>query len=147
MKAIFVGGLLFLGMLGCGVAQAEATSDAEKAAVGTWYGEFSPSAGQAVQRFLTIREADGSLTIQARLYEGSKVLSEVRNRGLWGISNGMYFTVTTEVNGQKTDPRLPEVINAYLIQKLAAGEFEYLHVASGNRFHVQKVDPAKAQLP
>jgi hypothetical protein len=75
------------------------------------------------------------------------MVAELLNKGLWGISNGLYFTVTTEVNGNKTDAKSPEVINAYLVQAINGNQFEYLHVASGNRFRVAKVDPATARLP
>jgi hypothetical protein len=128
-------------------AMAGAPSESERLMAGTWYGEFAPTPKKAVQRFVTTRNADGSFTLHARLYEDGKVVSDLRNRGLWGISNGIYFTVTTEVNGQKTEPRHPEVINAYLVQSLGADVFEYVHVASGNRFRVMRVDPATAKLP
>lgn len=138
--------------LACALALAPAAlsqgrSDAEKHAVGTWYGEFPPAPRKTVQRFLTVREPDGSFTVHARLYENGKLVNELRNRGLWGVSNGMYFTVTTEVNGRKTEARTPDVINAYLVQKLEGDDFEYVHVASGNRFRVQRVEPGSVRLP
>lgn len=128
-------------------AWAGGLSETEQLMVGTWYGEFAPAPSRPVQRFVTTRNPDGSFTIHARLYDGGKQVGELRNQGIWGVSNGMYFTVTTEVNGGKTDPRVPEVINAYLVQSLAGNEFEYVHVASGNRFKVVRVEADKARLP
>jgi hypothetical protein len=128
-------------------AWAATPSESEQMMVGTWYGEFAPDPSKPVQRFVTTRNADGSYSIHARLYQNGKVIGELRNRGLWGLSNGMYFTVTTEVDDKKTDPRIPDVINAYLVQALAGNNFEYVHVASGNRFKVVRVPPDKARLP
>lgn len=122
-------------------------SESEQLMVGTWYGEFAPDPAKPVQRFITTRNPDGSFAIHARLYDHGKAIGELHNRGIWGVSNGMYFTVTTDVNGRKTDPRIPDVINAYLVQGLAGNEFEYVHVASGNHFKVVRVQPDKARLP
>ena len=118
----------------------------EQRMVGTWYGEFAPQPNAPVQRFITIRKADGTFTLQARIYEGGKMAAEARNAGLWGISNGMYFTVTTQVNGKRSDPKLPEAINAYLVQSIDANRFEYVHFASGRKFVVTRIEDGKATL-
>ena len=122
-------------------------SDFEEKMVGTWYGEFAPEANAPLQRFLTTRKDDGTFTLQARVYQGNKLVAEARNAGLWGVSNGMYFTVTTEVNGTRSDPKVPEAINAYLVQSMQADRFEYVHFATGRRFVVTRVDGATARLP
>lgn len=124
-----------------------AQSREEQLAAGAWYGEFSAGADKPVQKFITVRNADGSFSLQARMYEKGKAVSEVRNQGLWGVSNGMYFTVTTTVNGQGTNKRSSDVVNAYLLQRLSADEFEYQHVASGNSFRVTRIDSSKVRLP
>lgn len=123
-----------------------APSESETLAVGTWYGEFAGGAGQPLQRFLTTRLADGTFSLRARVYELGR-FQELNNRGLWGISNGMYFTVTTEVDGKRSDFRTADVTNPYLVRKLAVGEFEYQHIPSGRVFYVRRVDPATARLP
>ncbi|MBC5763567.1 hypothetical protein [Ramlibacter albus] len=128
-------------------AWSQTHSDPEKKAAGTWYGEYQPAPRQALQRFVTTRAADGTFTLHARMYENGKVVAELKNRGLWGVSNGMYFTVTTEVNDLPTEARKPDVINAYLVQKLEGDEFEYMHVASGNRFRVKRVEAGSVRLP
>jgi hypothetical protein len=126
---------------------AQDRSVAEERMAGTWYGEFSAGGPAPSQRFLTTRRADGTFTLQARMYEGGKVVAEARNGGMWGISNGMYFTVTTEINGAPSDAKRPDAINAYLVKSVDADRFEYVHVATGNRFVVTRVDPARARLP
>lgn len=134
-------------------AVAQEQSIAEQRMVGTWYGEFAPSANSpvqraiTVQRFITVRRADGTFTLQARMYQGDKKVAEARNSGMWGISNGMYFTVTTEVNGMPSDAKRPEAINAYLVKALDPNRFDYMHVASGSQFTVTRTDPANARLP
>jgi hypothetical protein len=140
-------GLLVAGLSLAACAHAQPHSDAEKKAVGTWYGEYSAAPRPGVQRFVTTRSADGTFTVHARMYENGRMIADLTNRGLWGVSNGMYFTVTTEVNDRKTEARTPEVINAYLVQKLEGDEFEYMHVASGNRFRVRRVEPGSVRLP
>lgn len=127
-------------------ALAQERSAAEQKLVGRWMGEFSPGPDAPVQRFITTRAADGTFTILARMYQGGKLTAEVRNAGLWGVSNGLYFTVTTEVNGNRSDVKLPEAVSAYLVQKVEANRFEYVHVASGSRFVVNRTD-AQARLP
>jgi len=122
-------------------------STGETRLVGTWYGEFSPNASSPVQRFITTRRVDGTFDLQARMYQDNKMVGEARNNGMWGLSNGMYFTVTTEVNGKPSDPKRPEAVNAYLVKSLEADRFSYVHVASGGQFTVTRVDPASARLP
>lgn len=124
-----------------------APSEAEALAVGTWYGEFSASADQPLQRFLTTRSADGTYALVARMYDKGRATSELRNKGLWGISNGLYFTVTTEIDGRRTDARTANVSNPYIVRNLAGGSFEYQHIPSSRVFRVMRVDPATARLP
>jgi hypothetical protein len=123
-----------------------APSEPEALATGTWYGEFSGGSNQPLQRFLTTRLADGTFTLRARVYDKGR-FQELNNQGLWGISNGLYFTVTTEVDGKRADFRTADVTNPYLIRKLAGNDFEYQHIPSGRIFHVKRVDPATAHLP
>jgi hypothetical protein len=124
-----------------------AHSPDEQALVGTWYGEFLPELNAPLQRFITVRKADGTFTLHARMYQNDKLIGEAKNNGLWGISNGIYFTVTTEVNGVRSDPKLPQAINAYLVKSVKPDRFEYVHFATGRDFVVTRVDPAKARLP
>lgn len=145
---------LWFRVLGCGAlacalcgAAAAAPSEQEALATGTWYGEFSAGPDQPLQRFLTTRSADGTFALVARLYDRGRSTSELRNKGLWGVSNGMYFTVTTEVDGKRTDPRTADLVNPYLVRSLVAGSFEYQHIPSGRIFRVMRVDPAMTRLP
>ncbi len=135
-----------LALVACGAAAA-APSEQEALATGTWYGEFSAGPDQPLQRFLTTRSADGTFILVARMYGAGRATSELRNKGLWGLSNGMYFTVTTEVDGKRTDPRNAELVNPYLVRSLAGGTFEYQHIPSGRVFSVKRVDPAITRLP
>jgi hypothetical protein len=138
-------GLALAAAIGHGAAAAP-QSEAESALTGTWLGEFRPSSDQPLQRFLTRRRADGTFEIMARLYDPQKPVQEVVNSGLWGVSNGLYFTVTTVINGQKTDVKSPDTVNSYVVQSLQPGEFAYRHVLSGYNFQVRKV-PDDTRLP
>lgn len=132
-------------LLVCSPAAA-APSEQEALAVGSWYGEFAAGANQPLQRFLTTRFADGTYTLLARMYDKGRMMSELRNSGLWGVSNGLYFTFTTEIDGKRTDPRGADLSNPYLIRNLAVGAFEYQHIPSGRIFRVMRVDPT-TRLP
>ncbi len=144
MQLLPILGALILALCSAAVA---APSDQETLATGTWYGEFSAGADQPLQRFITTRQADGSFSLVARLYQKGRATTELRNKGLWGISNGLYFTVTTEVDGKRTDPSNAELTNPYLVRGLNSGAFEYQHIASGRLFRVTRVDPAITRLP
>ena len=144
LRAICVVALAFAAMTN---AAGQDHSAGETRLVGTWMGEFSPNASSPVQRFITTRRADGTFDLQARMYQDGKMIGEARNNGMWGVSNGMYFTVTTQVNGKPSDPKRPEAVNAYLVKSLEADRFSYVHVASGGEFTVTRVDPASARLP
>lgn len=146
-RRLMMAGLLALAALEPGRAVATELSAQERLAVGTWYGEYSAGAGQPVQRFINTRQADGTYVLVARMYDKGKPTTELRNKGLWGISNGLYFTITTEINGQRVDPAKADAAQPYLVQSLNSMSFEYAHVASGNRFRVTRVDPATARLP
>lgn len=128
-------------------AWAAGLSDQERMAAGTWYGEFSSGAGQPLQRFINTRHEDGTFSVVARLYEKGKPATELRNSGLWGVSNGLYFTITTEIGGQRTDTKRADINHAYLIRALTADAFEYQHVQSGNMFRVTRANPATVRLP
>lgn len=138
---------LFFAALAASSARADSGSDAEKLMVGSWYGESAPSSGKLLQRFVTTRHADGTYSLHARLYDKGKVVADMRHGGLWGVSHGLYFTITTEVNGRKSSPRSSDAMNAYSVQALGADSFEYVHVASGNRFRVRRLAPTAARLP
>lgn len=136
-------------LLWCGLAAAQTggPSASEALLIGTWYGEYAPGPGAPVQRHVTTRRADGTFSLQARLYEPGKPPSDVLvNNGLWGVSNGLYFTVTTEVNGGRTDSRNPEIVNSYLVRDLQRNAFTYQHVLSGTELKVTRVPP-ETQLP
>ncbi len=150
MTVVLLVGLLLWGQQGTAAgaegggsppSRAPAPSAAEAMLVGTWLGAFQPQPGAPLQRFLTTRRADGTYTLVARMYEEGKPPSELVNSGLWGVSNGLYFTVTTEIDGVRTDSRNPVMINAYLVGELQPDAFGYQHVLSGYRFQVTRVAP------
>ncbi|RZJ15260.1 MAG: hypothetical protein EOO54_18720 [Haliea sp.] len=120
----------------------------EQALTGSWYGESGAStvAGAQTQRFLTTRRADGTYSLEVRTYEMGKPTVKLTNTGLWGISNSLFFTLTTEVNGQRTAIREPAYTSAYLVRSITANEFVYQHIASGKELRVVRTSP-DARLP
>lgn len=123
-----------------------AASPQEQAAAGRWFAEYAPNAQAPVQRFIMQRNTDGTFILQSRMYAQGKMVGELRNAGLWGISNGLFFTVTTEVNGQKTDTKNPETVNPYLVRTLEKDRFVYQHIPTGTVLNARMVDAA-FQLP
>ncbi|MDO9403239.1 MAG: hypothetical protein Q7T87_04350 [Polaromonas sp.] len=123
-------------------------SFAERALVGTWYGESGATgpAGAQLQRFLTTRRPDGTYSLEVRTYENGKPTIQLANTGLWGISNSLFFTITTEVNGQRTAIREPAYTAAYLVRGITGNEFVYQHIASGRELRVVRAAP-DARLP
>ncbi len=108
---------------------------------GTWVGEYSPMPGAPVQRFLTTRNPDGTFTLIAKMYETGKTPTELVNTGIWGVSNGMYFTVTATVNGTPTNTRNPETISPYLVRELQKDSFTFQHVLTGVLLKAKRVAP------
>lgn len=75
------------------------------------------------------------------MYEPGKPSIELTNTGIWGVSNGMYFTVTTSVNGAPTNTRNPETISPYLVRDIQKDSFTYQHVLTGVLLKVSRVAP------
>lgn len=121
-------------------------SQAESSLVGTWYGEFTH--GLPVQRFLVTRHADGSFTMQAKVYESGAVAFEIHSAGRWGVSNGLYAVVTTEqsVLPPQANAQPQEVVSLYEVQALEPDRFSYRHALSQRVFHARRVSP-DTQLP
>lgn len=119
---------------------------AERTLVGTWYGESgftgaTGASGAQLQRFLTTRRADGTYSLEVRTYENGKPTVRLTNTGLWGISNGLFFTVTTEVDGRQTAIREPTYTAAYLVRSIGGNEFAYQHIGSGRELQVVRTGP------
>ena len=127
-------------------AMAGPPSADEVTLTGTWLGEYRPMPNAPVQRHLTTRNADGTFTLTARMYEPGKTPSELVNTGIWGVSNGMYFTVTTAVNGTPTNTRNPETISPYLVRDLQKDSLSFQHVLSGVVLKAARVAP-ETKLP
>lgn len=122
---------------------ANQASYAERALTGAWYGESAASGATAaqLQRFLTTRRPDGTYSLEVRTYENGKPTVKLTNNGLWGISNGLFFTVITEVNGQRTVIREPSYSAAYLVRGITGNEFVYQHIGTGRELRVVRVAP------
>jgi hypothetical protein len=120
-------------------------SPAEAALQGVWTWELSAGDG-AVSRFLIQRRADGQFTLIARTYQPGRPTTELANGGLWGVSNGLYFTVTTQINGQRIGTRDSALYNPYVIVALEGDVLRYLHLPTGMEIRTRKV-PADFRLP
>lgn len=117
-----------------------APSAAEAALQGVWAWELTAPGG-ALSRFLIQRRPDGNFTLISRTYAAGRATAELVNGGLWGVSNGLYFTVTTEVNGQRVDTRDSALYNPYVILALEGDVLRYRHLPTGLELRTLKVRP------
>lgn len=120
-------------------------SAAEVALRGVWAWEYTAPGGE-LSRFLMQRRPDGTFTLLSRTYRTGRPSTELVNGGLWGVSNGLYFTVTTEVNGQRVSTRDSALYHPYIILALEGDVLRYLHLPSGTEFRTRKVAP-ETRLP
>ena len=122
-------------------------SHAEQLMVGTWFGDaVLPGKPETLQQFLATRRADGTYTLEVRNYQEGRMRQRIVNSGVWGISNGIYVTLTTDVEGQKTVLSDPSYTQVYVLRGLSANEFRYTHVGSGREFRVVR-STADFRLP
>lgn len=121
-------------------------SAAELALQGVWIWDYQPTEGGPLQRFLLERRADGSFTMVSRSYTAGRATSQLVNAGLWGVSNGLYFTVTVQVDGQRVNMRDSALYNPYVIVGLQGEELRYVHLPTGIELRTRKV-PATTRLP
>lgn len=112
----------------------------EKAVTGSWYGETGP-ASAPTQRFITTRRADGSFTLELRTYTPGKPTLTISNSGVWSISNGLFLTVVTRVNGRPVNAREAIFTSAYAVRSISGNEFQYQHVLTGTELKVVRVFP------
>lgn len=126
---------------GAGLEQPH-TSTAEQILVGTWFGEaVLPGTPETLQQFLATRRADGSYTLEVRNYQEGRMRQRLVNSGVWSISNGIFVTLTTDIEGKKTTLSDPSFTQVFAVRGLTANEFRYQHLASGREIRVVRSTP------
>jgi hypothetical protein len=111
--------------------------------IGRWYGEAKLEGG-GDRMWLAERFPDGSFQIDFvfRTPHGDENQTEV---GLWGISAGVYFTITKGwIEQGVLQPASPEdasFYDAYEILELTERTFRYRHFGTGRSYHLRKVSP------
>jgi hypothetical protein len=119
--------------------------------IGKWLGESNVSDGSKVRELID-RHADGTFVVYFHFAENGKD-REQTEAGYWGISGGIYFTLTrTMKDGARFVPvnvKDPTYYDAYKALSLSPSEFVYKSLASGEQFSVKRVgeDSSSERVP
>lgn len=110
--------------------------------MGRWLGEADTKDGKH-SKWLMERRLDGSYTVKFQLFQASKKVLEQIEVGVWGISAGIYFTMTREMiegmESRPVDTTLATYYDAYDVLSLDDSTFRYRSRESGDVFTVKKV--------
>jgi hypothetical protein len=110
--------------------------------IGTWLGESPVKDGSSV-KFITQRGDDGSMKIHFRISSPKEQTRDQVEVGFWGISGGVYFTLT---RGMLQDGHVFAVntkdstyYDAYRAVSISPSEFKYKSLSTQEEFIVKRV--------
>lgn len=110
--------------------------------VGKWFGDAeTKEGGRRLQ--ITYRAPDGTYKVTFRFFEPSGQMWEQSEVGFWGVSGGVYFTITKGwLDGEQfseADPTDASLNDAYQILELTQEQFRYRALQSGNEYSLSRV--------
>ncbi|MGQ0801985.1 MAG: hypothetical protein ACT4NL_17960 [Pseudomarimonas sp.] len=112
--------------------------------IGEWESTTKLSGG-GVQTARSENRVDGTFTITFSNSGAPELPSEQTEVGMWGVSGGVYFTITTGFinDGQFTPARMsnPAYYDSYRILHLDESKFDFENLSSGHRFTAFKRGP------
>lgn len=130
--------LLFLAALISGCATT--SSIYLNTVAGRWYGvERQPRESDAPVHWILERHANGTFDLTTFEERGCKVIAFTRESGRWALSNGLYSTVTTEVNGRKVNSSERYYQDIYALEEVSSDRITYTSIAVGIRFVGRRV--------
>lgn len=106
---------------------------------GRWYGEGYQ--GRIYLHWITERMPGGFFAVEFRQYEECRLVREQKESGRWSFKDGLYSTVTTEINGKSV-----AFSDDYIVDSLEADVFRYHHREKGMSF-VARRKPADFDWP
>lgn len=110
--------------------------------IGKWYGRTSVKEG-GVREWLRELRVDGTFTIKFKVTDGKKKVTEQVEAGYWGISPGIYFSLTREIllraGFSALDVTNPTFYDAYTILELKPESFKYQSTETGEIYETFKV--------
>ena len=110
--------------------------------IGAWLGESPVKDGSTV-KWLLKRASDGTYKVQFRITDARKMQRDQFETGFWGISGGVYFTLTRAMieNGRliPVDTKDASFYDAYKILSSSPSEFKYKSLSTQEVFTVKRV--------
>lgn len=110
--------------------------------VGTWYGSsLQPHTSPYPIHWVSEDSADGTFSMVT--YEerpcGLRVFS--REAGRWGMSNGIYTIITTQLNGNAVNSADRYLQDVYEVNSISRDKFTYRSITYGIEFEARRVQP------
>lgn len=149
MRLVFAVALL-LAVSGCAIRppiyvtkKPDASQEQQRSLlVGTWFGDAkTKDGGRRLQ--ITQRAPSGTYKVTFRVFEPSGQTWEQSEVGFWGVSGGVYFTITKGwVDGEsfsEANPTDASLNDAYQIVELTEERFIYRALQSGNEYSLSRV--------
>ncbi len=110
--------------------------------IGKWYGKTSVKEG-GVREWLRELRVDGTFTIKFKFTDEKKKVTEQVEAGHWGVSPGVYFSLTREVllgtGYSALDVTNPTLYDDHKILKLGPEYFKYQSNETGTIYETFKV--------
>jgi hypothetical protein len=115
---------------------------------GRWYGvESQPRESDSPVHWILERHGDGTFDLTTFEERNCKVVAFTRESGRWSLSNGLYSTVTTEVNGKKVDSSKRYYQDIYALEEVTSDRIAYTSIAESIRFVGRRVSEGFVPSP
>jgi hypothetical protein len=128
---------LAAGAILAGCASAPRPVSAERLA-GCWVGEDVQPVVRRKTAWRMERRPDGSFTVAFRPLEGPPAPVQTE-QGQWRWRDGLYTTITTQVDGRPVDVRNPNYTDTYEVRSLTDTDMSYVHTRLGAMFTAKRV--------
>ena len=107
---------------------------------GRWYGvERQPRESSYPVHWIVERHEDGTFDVTTFEEKNCKVIAFTRESGRWALSNGLYSTITTEVDGKRVNSSERYYQDIYALEEVTPDRMIYTSIAEGIRFTGKRV--------
>ena len=115
----------------CDIAQA-----ADSLQVGYWYGDGYEPALKSLTQFITHYGADGSFSVEFRIYRNCELIFDQHEAGTWSLASDRLLRIDTALVNGMPIPHSDD----YAIEELTAEHSRYVGKATGVEYRVKRVD-------
>jgi hypothetical protein len=119
-----------IALLVLALASADVGPLSAQSIVGKWLGLESPQ--QQVKCWLNNRRQDGTFDVTFLVAAPFGLRQQVE-QGTWSFADGLYSTITTQIDGRTVNPADPQFRDTYRVIKLTEDKFVYSHI-DGRQF-------------